>query len=141
MTEINTHKLSMLIDRAYNELDKLNDKSNETKLILSRPKVSNMNKRSYVINFREICSKLKRNKDSVKNFFDNELSIKSSVDINGSLVIQGFFKERDIISILQNYVKKYVLCSECSSPNTQFEKNNRILFLYCLKCKSLKAIN
>jgi|AntRauTorckE6833_2_1112554.scaffolds.fasta_scaffold14771_2 translation initiation factor 2 subunit 2 len=137
----NTYNTYDLLDKVYDELEKNEKVKNRSKMVLTRPEVSRANRKTFVVNFREICKKLNRTEMELQKFFDDELRKKSSIDVNGVLIIQASsFQQNAIQSILVSYIKNYVLCKECSSNDTKLLKENRILFLECNICKSKKAI-
>ena len=138
---VNTYDTFFLLDRVYEELSKNEKISNKSKMVLTRPVVSRANRKTFISNFREICSILKREEQEVQKFFDEELNKKSSIDSNGVLVVQSSsFQQNGIQNVLKNYIKNYVVCKECFSNDTKLVKENRILFLDCATCKSKKAI-
>jgi translation initiation factor 2 subunit 2 len=135
----NVYGMEFLINRMYDELDEI--KKSRTKLVLAKPKVNRSNRKTVITNFRSICIKLNRREVDVQSFYEKELQKKTSIDQNGILLISGNFKDCGIQNVLMCYIKNYVLCTECSSNNTELIKENRILQLNCKSCKSKKAIN
>lgn len=136
-----TYDTQFLLDRIYDRLEKNERFASRSKMALTKPVVSRANRKTFIANFAQICSKVNRTEQQVKNFFDDELRKKSSIDSNGVLVIQNSsFQQKDIQNVLVSYVKNYVICKECASNNTKLVKENRILFLDCDSCKSKKAV-
>ena len=41
------------------------------------------------------------------------------------------FQQKQIESILRRYIREYVTCHTCRSPNTFLAKRNRLYFLQC----------
>ena len=131
------YKLSYLLDRAYDQLEKVE----ETKCsAINQPQINRKNKKTYIGNFIEISGQLNRPPDHFKSYIDDELCCSTSIDGIGSLVCQGIFNDIGLHKIIAQYIKKYVQCSECKSINTSLIKKNRISFIDCSKCKSVKAI-
>lgn len=145
-----------LIDRAYSELDKLNDvgtksltgESNKSakqayKLSIPSPIIILENRKTYLANFRDLCIAMDQEEEIVKTFFDEEFNETSSVNENGSLVISRTIPaaKAGIKKILNNYISKYIVCSECKSINTNICKENKITYLNCKNCLSKKAID
>lgn len=135
-TQYSTDKL---MDRLYDQLAE--HRIRNAKLTVCRPKVSSANRRTFVQNFDTMCEKLNRPVLDVRKFFEAELNAVTTIDGNGNLVITGFFKQNGIEKILSNYIKQYILCSECKSADTTIFKENRITFIKCGRCLSKKAIN
>jgi len=126
-----------LVDRLYIELGE-HIKSNK-KLVLDRPEISSVNKKTYISNFKEICKKLNRKPEDAKAYFESELRATINLSQDGALVITGVFKQAGVSKVLSSYIKEYVTCKECNSCDTEIIKENRISFLNCNKCKSKKA--
>jgi len=135
----NIYSLEFLLDRTFKELNE-RDLNKYNKLIIPKPDVIYVNRKTLFKNFREVCYKLNRKENDVKLFLDTELSTSSSIDINGYLVINGNFKQVGIQKILGQYIKEFILCRQCNSSETEIMKENRITFLNCLKCLSKTAI-
>lgn len=138
--EEGTYELDFLLKRAYSEIENIQQKNKSDKLLLSRPEVTFANKRTFIKNFKDLSQRLNRKDLEIKAFFDAELNAPSSIDGNGMLVIQGRFRQNGIQKVLTNYIKQYLLCSECKSTDTEIIKENRITFMQCKKCRSKKAI-
>lgn len=136
MVELYTQ--DFLIDKLYDELNtKLRKKS---KLILEPPQVSNLNKRTYISNFRKICSQLNREELLVQSYFESELSAKTSIDQNGCLIISAMFRPLNIETIFKKYVQEYVSCPQCSCCETILIKKNRVNYISCNRCLSEKSV-
>lgn len=128
-----------LVDKLYMELKNYN--STNKKLTLNKPDIKSANKRTYISNFRTLCTKLNRDIDDVKTYFEKELCTTITINQDGALVITGMFKQIGIMKVLDSYIKEYVTCKECKSCDTEIIKENRITFLKCGKCLSKKAFN
>ena len=132
------YSLEYTLNRAYDELKKISIQS--SKINIDKPVVNFSNKKTYISNFVTICEKLKRKTEEVQIYCEEELSVKSSIDQNNCLILPGRFKIDGIIKVFDSYIKQFVTCRECSSCDTILNKENRILFITCNKCKSKKAI-
>lgn len=125
-----------LIDRLYLELDQL-DKKPAVKL--PTPNVISQNRKTYLTNFRDICTRLSRTDIELKKWFDDELQEACTLDSNGALVIHRSFKPLEIQKVLANYVTNQVRCKQCKSPNTFMTRENRLNFRNCQNCLSKQA--
>lgn len=126
----------MLLKRIYNSLEK-----SESKISLSKPivfiegvKKTNWN------NFNEICNQINRKIDHVYTYFTIELNCKGSINGDNNLILIGRYRTIDIEKILTSYIKEYVKCRACNSLNTDFIKENRLLFINCKICESRRSI-
>lgn len=59
-----------------------------------------------------------------------------SIDGNNQLIIKGRFQQKQIENVLRRYIKEYVTCHTCRSPNTLLQKDFRLFFLQCEACGS-----
>ncbi|KAF8790818.1 Eukaryotic translation initiation factor 2 like protein [Argiope bruennichi] len=59
-----------------------------------------------------------------------------SVDANNQLIIKGRFQQKQIENVLRRYIKEYVTCHTCRSPDTILQKDTRLFFLQCETCGS-----
>jgi translation initiation factor 2 subunit 2 len=65
-----------------------------------------------------------------------ELGTSGSVDGNNQLIIKGRFQQKQMENVLRRYVKEYVTCHTCRSPDTILQKDTRLFFLQCETCGS-----
>ncbi|XP_039256185.2 eukaryotic translation initiation factor 2 subunit 2-like [Styela clava] len=88
------------------------------------------------INFTEICAVLRRQPKHCLSFILAELGTSGSVDGNNQLIIKGRFQQKQLESVLRSYIKEYVTCHTCRSPDTVLERKDRLYFLRCNVCQS-----
>jgi len=93
-------------------------------------------KKTSFVNFTEICQTLKRQPKHVLAFILAELGTSGSVDGNNQLIVKGRFQQKQLESVLRRYIKEYVTCHTCRSPNTILERDVRLYFLKCRVCQS-----
>ncbi len=89
--------------------------------------------RTILKNFSQIAKTLNRSEDHLHKYIVKSLGTAGFID-NGRLVLQGKFTESELQKEIDDYVKLYVLCRECNSPDTEFIKEERVLMLRCLAC-------
>lgn len=93
-------------------------------------------KKSSFANFTEICKMLHRQPKHLLAFLLAELGTSGSVDGNNQLIIKGRFQQKQIENVLRRYIKEYVTCHTCRSPDTILQKDTRLFFLQCETCGS-----
>lgn len=93
-------------------------------------------KKTSFANFSEICKMLHRQPKHVLAFLLAELGTSGSVDGNNQLIIKGRFQQKQMENVLRRYVKEYVTCHTCRSPDTILQKDTRLFFLQCETCGS-----
>ncbi|KAJ4449809.1 Eukaryotic translation initiation factor 2 subunit 2, partial [Periplaneta americana] len=83
-----------------------------------------------------IISLLHRQPKHLLDFLLAELGTSGSVDGNNQLIIKGRFQQKQIENVLRRYIKEYVTCHTCRSPDTILQKDTRLFFLQCETCGS-----
>jgi translation initiation factor 2 subunit 2 len=69
-------------------------------------------------------------------FLFAELGTVGAIDGNNQLIIKGRFQQKHIENVLRRYIKEYVTCHTCRSPDTILNKETRLFFLQCMSCHS-----
>ena len=64
----------------------------------------------------------------------------SATEDRGRLMLQGKFSRSMINRELSTYVKEFVICEECSKPDTKLVKEGRILIKVCEACGARVAV-
>ncbi|NP_001037678.1 eukaryotic translation initiation factor 2 subunit 2 isoform X1 [Bombyx mandarina] len=107
------------------------------KFIMRPPQVVRIGtKKTSFANFTEICKTLHRQAKHLLDFLLAELGTSGSVDGNSQLIIKGRFQQKQIENVLRRYIKEYVTCHTCRSPDTILQKDTRLFFLQCETCGS-----
>ena len=107
------------------------------KFIMRPPQVVRIGtKKTSFANFTEICKTLHRQPKHLLDFLLAELGTSGSVDGNSQLIIKGRFQQKQIENVLRRYIKEYVTCHTCRSPDTILQKDTRLFFLQCETCGS-----
>jgi len=135
-------------DYTYDELltrvfDIMRDKNpdmvagKKQKFVMRPPQVVRIGtKKTSFANFPEICKTLHRQPKHLLDFLLAELGTSGSVDGNNQLIIKGRFQQKQIENVLRRYIKEYVTCHTCRSPDTILQKDTRLFFLQCETCGS-----
>ncbi|XP_065161558.1 eukaryotic translation initiation factor 2 subunit 2 isoform X2 [Atheta coriaria] len=107
------------------------------KFVMKPPQVVRIGtKKTSFANFTEICKTLHRQPKHLLDFLLAELGTSGSVDGNNQLIIKGRFQQKQIENVLRRYIKEYVTCHTCRSPDTILQKDTRLFFLQCETCGS-----
>jgi translation initiation factor 2 subunit 2 len=107
------------------------------RFVMKPPQVMRVGtKKSSFSNFAEICKMLHRQPKHLLAFLLAELGTSGSIDGNNQLIIKGRFQQKQIESVLRRYIKEYVTCHTCRSPETILQKDTRLYFLQCETCGS-----
>lgn len=119
-------------------LKKIQDKISENKSSGSRfelPPVDIMwqGNRTFFRNFAEFPKLLRRDADKVLQYLSKEFAAPAQL-AGDKAVFVGKRDPHDFTALLNRYVKEYLECTSCKSPDTRIEKLNRLTFLVCEAC-------
>merc|ERR1719283_106254 len=107
------------------------------KFVMKPPQVVRIGtKRTSFVNFTDICKILHRQPKHLLAFLLAELGTSGTVDGTNQLIIKGKFQQKHIENVLRRYIKEYVTCHTCRSPDTILNKETRLFFLQCMTCHS-----
>lgn len=107
------------------------------KFVMRPPQVLRVGtKKTSFANFTDICKTLHRQPKHLLDFLLAELGTSGSMDGNAQLIIKGRFQPKQIENVLRRYIKEYVTCHTCRSPETILQKDTRLFFLQCEQCGS-----
>jgi len=127
-----------LLNRVFNIMREKNPDmitGEKRKFVMKPPQVNRVGtKKTSFSNFADICKLLRRQEKHLLNFLLIELGTSGSLDINHQLTIKGKFQQKQIENVLRRYIKEYVTCHTCRSPDTTLNKEERLYFLKCEAC-------
>jgi translation initiation factor 2 beta subunit (eIF-2beta)/eIF-5 len=132
-----------MLETVYKQIE---DKQSENiKLIIPNPVIEKSTTNTYWKNIKKILIAINRPPEHFVEFLNKEINTGewASASKSDGLVLIGKFTIAQLQHVLQNYVKKYVVCGICYSTETILEKNKeyRSYFVNCNKCKSTYAVN
>ncbi len=84
-------------------------------------------------NFSDVASTINREPEKLLKYLLRELGTAGELE-SGRAVFKGKIGSRKIGEKVNNFVEKYVLCSECGRPDTRLVKEDRITILRCDAC-------
>ncbi|XP_051886918.1 eukaryotic translation initiation factor 2 subunit 2 [Pristis pectinata] len=129
-----------LLTRVFNIMREKNPDmvaGEKRKFVMKPPQVVRVGtKKTSFVNFTDICKLLHRQPKHLLAFLLAELGTSGSIDGNNQLVIKGRFQQKQIENVLRRYIKEYVTCHTCRSPETILQKDTRLYFLQCETCHS-----
>jgi len=89
--------------------------------------------KTFLRNFVEFPKVLRRDPDKVLQYLSKEFAVPAE-RIGDKAMFIGRRDPDDFSRLFQIYVKDYVECPTCTSPDTKIVKENRISFLICEAC-------
>ena len=126
-------------------LKKVHDKVSETRKVSSSrfelPKVDIMwqGNRTFFRNFSEFPKILRRDPEKVLQYLSKEFATPAQFT-GDKAVFVGKKEPREFDALLARYVKEYLECPTCKSPDTRVERSNRVNFLVCEACGAKSSL-
>jgi translation initiation factor 2 subunit 2 len=120
-----------LLDRALSQLP--SDIERKDRFELSEPSSSVMGNRTILHNLKEICDRLRREREQLLTYLSKELATSGSLE-GTSAVFQGKFDHATIKRLIERYAQEFVFCEICNKPDTRLVKDGRYTFLVCDAC-------
>lgn len=113
----------------------LSDEKKQTTTRFELPTVDVMweGQKTFLRNFAEFPKILRRNPDKVLQYLSKEFAVPAE-RIGDKAMFIGRRDPEDFTRLFQIYVKDYLECPTCRSPDTKIVKENRITFLICEAC-------
>ena len=89
--------------------------------------------KTFLRNFSDFPKALRRDPDKVLQYLSKEFAVPAE-RLGDKAMFIGKRAPDDFTRLFQIYVKDYLECPTCKSPDTQITKENRISFLICEAC-------
>ena len=105
------------------------------------PKVSAQREgsRTIIKNFSQVAKSINRKEEHLFKYIIKSMGTAGFLE-SGRVILQGKFTEEEIQKEVDNYVREYVLCKECGAPDTEFIREERVLFVRCLACGARHSV-
>ncbi|RKP27094.1 hypothetical protein SYNPS1DRAFT_13215 [Syncephalis pseudoplumigaleata] len=131
-----------LLGRVFNILRQKNPElsGEKRRYIIAPPIMERDGKKSAFSNIADICKRMNRPMEHLIQFLFTELGTTGSVDGSNRLIIKGRFQQRNMEHMLRRYIREYVTCKTCKSPDTIITKENRLFFMQCESCGSTRSV-
>ncbi len=97
-------------------------------------------KSTIIKNFMDIVKRINRDQMHVYKYLMRELGTAGSIQ-GDRLVLKGRISQSLIQSRIDSYVKTYVICYECGSPDTELRKEGRVEILVCKACGAIRPVH
>lgn len=120
-----------LLEKAYKNVKQVSSNGERFEI----PKVDGRfeGKKTIITNFAQIASQIRRNPEQFQKFLLKELAASGKVD-GDRLILNIRVPRTKIDAKIEQYIKEFVLCTECGKPDTEIIKQDRMQFLHCLAC-------
>ena len=89
--------------------------------------------RTFLRNFLDFSKVLRRDPEKILQYLSKEFAVPAERMAEKAIFV-GKRDPEDFTRLFQIYLKDYVECPTCTSPDTRIEKEKRIPFLICEAC-------
>ena len=90
-------------------------------------------------NFGEVVGVINRDKDEILAYLLRELGTAGTLD-GVRVIFKGRVAREQIEKRIKEYVGDYVLCAECTRPDTRLVKEGRVMLLECDACGARRPV-
>ncbi len=97
-------------------------------------------KNTIIRNFMDIVKKIDRDPMHVYKYLMRELGTAGNIQ-GDRLVLKGRVSHSLIQNRVDSYIKTYVICYECGSPDTELRKEGRVEILVCKACGAIRPVH
>ena len=121
--------------------DKISEKKSDggERFELPVPDVMWEGQRTILRNFTDFAKRMRRDPEKVIQYLSKEFATPAERSGEKAIFV-GRREPHDFVSLLQIYVKDYLECPTCKSPDTRIERENRISFLVCEACGAKSSL-
>ena len=95
--------------------------------------------RTVITNWHQIATELNRDLQQLNKYVLRELGAPGELT-NTALIIGTKIASSKINKKLEQYIKDYVMCSQCNRPDTKVSTEKNINFLKCMACGAKTVI-
>jgi translation initiation factor 2 subunit 2 len=127
-----------LLARARSSLQK-DTKGSASRLELPEPAVIWVGNKTIFRNFADFPKFLRRDPNRLLMYLAKELATAASIDGERAIFI-GRKDKASFMQLMQRFMKEYVTCPVCGSPDTHLDKEKRIDFIVCEACGARSVV-
>lgn len=125
------------LDRLYAKLPRT--LSTKERFEVPDPQILILGNRTFIKNFKALSEGLNRSEQHLLRFLAKELATAGSLEGDQG-VFQGKFNFTVMKRLLDDYIKEYVICPVCRSPDTRLIKEEKFRFLTCEACGAKSSV-
>ncbi len=129
---------STLLERAYKMIPSRS--LVRERFEVEEPEVMVTGKRTFILNFKKVCDDMNREPEVLLRYLLKELGASGNREEDVA-VIYGVFSPKMIKELINLFLKNYVYCPVCGSPDTILRREERKLMqLRCMACGALTPV-
>ena len=95
--------------------------------------------KTIITNINQIANYLNRDINHLLKFLSRELATAGILE-GSKAIFTGKFVNNHVNTKIELYVKEFVTCKECGSPDTKMVKEERVDYLNCMACQAKRPV-
>ena len=127
----------ILLKRIENDISKKSDTTNRFEL--TTVDVTCEGKKTIIRNFNDFPNALRRDPTTILQYLSKEFAVPAE-RVGDKVIFVGKRDPDDFKRLFEIYLKDYIECPTCTSPDTKVAKEHRISFLICEACGARSTI-
>jgi translation initiation factor 2 subunit 2 len=126
-----------LLDEAYKDIKPIEQSNGRFEI----PKIEGHleGTKTILTNLPQIASYLRRDFDHLLKFLLKELATSGSFK-NNRVILMRKISSTKINDKIADYVKEFVVCTQCGKPDTELLKEKGFSFIHCLACGAKHSV-
>lgn len=126
-----------LLEKAYEKIPE--NVKQLSRFVIPKVELRIESRNTFITNFNKIISTLNRDRRHFLGIFLKRAGTMG--EIRGQqLFLKGQYKPQVLNRLIENYTKSYVLCNICNKPDTQIQREGKIIYLKCTACGAREEI-
>lgn len=95
--------------------------------------------KTIIVNFSKTIKDIQRDEKHALKYFTSQAASAANIE-GGRMILKGVFSQQELQGFLEDYIKRFVLCRECSRPDTKITEQKGVKILKCNACGAFTAI-
>ena len=96
--------------------------------------------KTIIVNLQQIAQHLHRPINHILKYLLKELATPGEIKKNDSVIFGRKISSSDFNGKIKQYADDFVFCKECGKPDTEFLKENNLMFVKCMVCGAKNPI-
>jgi translation initiation factor 2 subunit 2 len=114
-------------------MERVQRREEEKRFKLPELEIQTLGNKTILKNFTQLASAMRRNPQHLAKYLFKELAAPGNIQSSQLILISRVPREK-LNKKIQEYLKEFVYCKACNSPDTKIVKEGRISFMICEAC-------
>lgn len=129
-----------LLDEAYKKVKPVEKSEYSERFEIPKVESHIEGIRTIVSNFMQICSYLRRDCRHLLKYLQRGLASSGTIEGDRLILVKKVPSSR-LNEKIKQYTEEFVICKECSKPDTELLKQGEFTFVHCLACGAKHSVS